>query len=55
MKDYSEIMQDMSKIQRKREDALRSEDWRTAIELTINIWKIDSLLMAWLIEKILKR
>jgi hypothetical protein len=53
--DYSEIMQEMSKIQRKREDALRNEDWRTAIELTINIWKIDSLLMAWLIEKILNK
>jgi hypothetical protein len=55
MKDYSEIMQDLPQIQRKREDALRREDWRMAVELTINIWKIDSLLISWLLEKILKR
>jgi hypothetical protein len=55
MLDYSEIMQDLPRIQREREDALRSEDWSSAAELTINIWKIDSLLLAWLIENILKR
>jgi hypothetical protein len=44
--DYSEIMQDLTRIQRKREDALRSEDWRTAIELTIDILRIDSLLIS---------
>jgi hypothetical protein len=55
MLDYSEIMQDLPRLQREREDALRCEDWQTAIKLTINIWKIDSYLISWLIEKILKK
>jgi hypothetical protein len=55
MKDYSEIMQDLPQLQREREDALRGEDWYRAAKLTINIWEIDSLLLAWLIEKILKK
>jgi hypothetical protein len=55
MLDYSEIMQDLPQIQRERDDSLRSEDWYGAVKLTINIWKIDSLLIVWLIEKILKK
>jgi hypothetical protein len=53
--DYSEIMQYIPQIQRKREDALRSEYWQTAVKLTIDILRIDSLLISCLIEKILAR
>jgi hypothetical protein len=49
--DYSEIMQDMPRLQRDREDALRSEDWQKAIKLTIEIGEINYELRLWIIKK----
>jgi hypothetical protein len=51
MLDYSEIMQAIPRLQRERDDALRSEDWRKAVKLTIAISKIDSFLIEWLYRK----
>jgi hypothetical protein len=51
MKDYSEIMQDLPRLHHERDDALRGEDWRTAVKLTITISKIDSFLIEWLYRK----
>jgi hypothetical protein len=51
MKDYSEIMQDLPRVQREREDALRSEDWQKAIKLTIEIGEINYELRLWIIKK----
>lgn len=52
MTDYSEIMQDLPRLQRERDDALRDEDWHTAIGLTVKIATIDSDLYNWLDVKL---
>jgi hypothetical protein len=49
--DYSEIMQDLPRLHRERDDALRSESWNKAVKLTIAISKIDSFLIEWLYRK----
>lgn len=41
MKDYSEIMQDLPRLQRERDYALRDEDWHLAHELTCDISIIE--------------
>jgi hypothetical protein len=52
MRDYSEIMQDISRLQHERDDALRYENWYLAIELTVKIATIDSDLYKWLDDKL---
>jgi hypothetical protein len=51
MKDYSEIMQELPRLHRERDDALRCEDWRTAIKITIEIGEINYELRLWIIKK----
>jgi hypothetical protein len=52
MRDYSEIMQDLSRLQHERDNALRCENWYLAIELTVKITTIDSDLYKWLDNKL---
>jgi hypothetical protein len=52
MKDYSEIMQDLSQLQHERNDALRCENWYLAIGLTVKIATIDRDLFKWLDDKL---
>jgi hypothetical protein len=52
MRDYSEIMQDQSRLQHERDNALRCENWYLAIGLTVKISTIDSDLYRWLNDKL---
>jgi hypothetical protein len=52
MKDYSEIMQDLPRLHRERDDALQRENWNLAMILPVEISTIDSDLYTWLDDKL---
>ncbi len=52
MTDYSEIMQDLPRLIRERDDALRNEDWSHALDLSNMIGTIEMFTSVWITEKI---
>jgi hypothetical protein len=48
MIDYSAIMQELPRLHRERDDALRDTDWQKALDINLDVLAIDRLLHNWL-------
>jgi hypothetical protein len=52
MIDYSSIMQELPRLQRERDDALRDANWQKAVDINLEVVAIERLLHHWLCAEV---
>jgi hypothetical protein len=54
MIDYSSIMQELPRLQRERDDALRDANWQKAVDINLEVVAIERLLHHWLCAEVFR-